>query len=430
MQLSVVFYKEYATIRDTEPCLTADRLKGSADMNLKKGASPLNRTDQSGWENTFDPSKNLSPRQRDAARDLIYLVSCAVNKTKPDAAACLAMDLSEVYRLAKAHSLTAAASFALEQVTELPHSFDQAKKKAIRKLALFDIERAVILQNFDTSGIWYLPLKGILLRNDYPKAAMREMSDNDILVDPERMKQVRDIMETLGYTCEDYGHFNHDVYSKPPTLEFEIHHALFDKDDTLPFSAYYENIADRLVFDGYQGKMTDEDFYLYMLCHTYRHYIYAGCGLRSLLDIYVFLCAHEGLDRDYLRAELEKVHLTSFEEEMQTLSKKVFSGALLSEREQRELDRFIFSGSYGNHQSAEYNKLARKLGYNDSRQAKRDYLRKRVFLSGDRLRKRYPIVSKHKALYPFVMIYRPIRGMLRHPKKIIREYRNVIRFKQ
>ena len=76
--------------------------------------------------------------------------------------------------------LTAAVAFALEQVMPLPHAFDQAKKKAIRKLTLFEVERLTIAQAFEKARIWYLPLKGIMLKELYPKSAMRQMTDNDI----------------------------------------------------------------------------------------------------------------------------------------------------------------------------------------------------------------------------------------------------------
>ncbi len=66
-----------------------------------------------------------------AAEDLIYLLSCAFNGEVPDIGRCKAMDLHNVYQLASLHFLAVAAAFALEQVMELPHEFDQAKKKAI-----------------------------------------------------------------------------------------------------------------------------------------------------------------------------------------------------------------------------------------------------------------------------------------------------------
>ncbi|MED9970561.1 MAG: nucleotidyltransferase family protein [Ruminococcus sp.] len=364
------------------------------------------------------------------AGDLIYLVSCAVNGEKPARERVEKMDLPEVYRLSGEHMLTAAAAFALEKTIPLPHAFDQAKKKAVRKLTLFEVERASVTREFEKAEIWYMPLKGILLKDYYPRVAMREMSDNDILVDSTRMKDIKEIMERLGYTCTSFGVWNHDVYSKPPTLEFEMHSSLFFTDIVPQFARYYKNIEEKATRSGFALKMSDEDFYLYILCHTYKHYVYAGSGLRSLLDVYVFLRSHSGLDRNYLAQELQKLKINSFEEKIRLLSNKVFTGAELNAQEQKELDCFIASGSNGTFENYEYNQTAKYLGNDDSKASKRRYLMKRVFLSGEDLKKHYPFFARHKALYPFLFVYRPVKGMITRPKGILSEYKNIKRFKK
>ena len=61
------------------------------------------------------------------AKDLIYLLSCAVHETAPDPQRCASMDLPSVYRLAEEHMLSAAAAFALERTITLPENW-QAKQ--------------------------------------------------------------------------------------------------------------------------------------------------------------------------------------------------------------------------------------------------------------------------------------------------------------
>lgn len=366
--------------------------------------------------------------------DLLYLVSCALNEEKPDRERCAAMDLDAVYALSQMHMLTAAAAHALGEVTELPRPFDQVMKKNIRKLALFDVERAQIFAALEQARIRYLPLKGILLKAYYPKSAMREMSDNDILCDSDRMEDVRSLMEGMGYTCESFGAFNHDVYSKPPSLEFEMHHALFSKDESERFTAYYAGIFDRLTpaeGTSYGYRMSDEDFYLYVLCHIYKHYHNAGTGLRSLTDIYVFCRRrYDTLDKAYLAGELEKLGLTAFEEDIRTLSAAVFTGQTLTDEQLRELAYYVHSGKYGTIQQHEYLHLRQNLGNDDSGRSKRRYLRGRVFISGESLKRKYPFVYRHKYLYPALLIYRPFRGLFTHPAGIVRECRKVFRFKK
>ena len=376
------------------------------------------------------PAETPEEHTERIAGDLIYLLSCAVNGETPDAERVEKMDLAELYRLSMLHTLTSAVSFALEKVIVLPHAFDQARKKAIRKLTLFEIERAQIISGLEKAGIWYLPLKGIILMDCYPKAAMREMSDNDILFDPSRADDVREIMTGLGYTCDSFGVHHHDIYSKPPTLEFEMHRQLFEDRQDRQLTAYYSDVESKIKRDGCACRFSDEDFYIYVLSHTYKHYSHGGSGLRSLLDVYVFLRAHPDLDRVYLKAELKKLHMTAFEEKMRRLSHKIFTGEDLDSREREDLKYFVSSGSSGTDENAEYNSMARDLGNDDSKASKRRFLISRVFISGEALQKNYPFVAKHKALYPLLLVYRPVKGALTRPKGILAEYRKVKRFKK
>ena len=379
------------------------------------------------------PVETLPERNARIAVDVIYLASCAVNEEAPDKKRVENMDLAEVCRLSEEHMLTAAVAFALEQVMPLPHAFDQAKKKAIRKLTLFEVERLTIAQAFEKARIWYLPLKGIMLKELYPKSAMRQMTDNDILCDGSKMAEVRQIMASLGYACKQYGEENHDVYSKPPTLVFEMHRTLFDEDRYPQYYDYFKDIQERLLpADGsaYCRKMTDEDFYLFILAHTCKHYSRGGTGLRSLLDVYMFLCAHPDLDRAYLNAELDKLELTGFEEKLRRLSQKVFTGGTLDKYEQNDLAYLISSGSAGTCENQEYNQMAIDLGGDDSKASKRRLLKSRFFISGEALEKNYPFFAKHKALYPLLLLYRPVKGAVTHPKGILAEYKKIKNFKK
>ena len=365
-------------------------------------------------------------------RDLLYLLSCAVNEVPPSAKRCKEMDLMAVYRLARSHFLTAAAAFALEQAVELPREFDQAKKKAIRKLAFFEIERAGILREFEKEGIWYLPLKGILLGSCYPKSAMREMNDNDILCDSEKMTEVKAIMTRLGYTCKMENIYIHDSYEKPPTLEFEMHRMLFDKEEYPQAYNYYKDIAERLSAkdgSGYCRRMTDEDLYVYLICHMYKHFVHAGTGLRSLLDIYVYNKTRgNGLRRDYIKRELKKLGLTRFEKETRSLAKKAFGGRTLSSANMKKLRVYSEAGVCGTRTRAENSRILRMIG-GDSPRAKSNYFIKRLFISDETLKNYYPTVYRHKVLYPFLLLYRFAKSVVTHPKAIFYEIKTVCRFR-
>ena len=363
------------------------------------------------------------------AETLIYLISCAVNKKKCELKPG-EIDFDGLYLLAKRHFLCAAVSFALESAGIEERRFTQARLKSMRKLGLFDIERGKICEKLNEAGIWYLPLKGIVIKDFYPEFGMREMSDNDILCDASKMAQVREIMETLGYSCEHFGIIHHDVYQKPPTLEFEMHRKLFEEGQLPAFDSYYANVITKDVHkEKFEYSFSDEDFYIYILAHTYKHFTYSGTGLRPLLDIYVYLKSHTELDFDYIRRELEILKIEKFERKCRELSLKLFGFQPLSGEDTELLSEFLYSSLYGSVAQGEYNGLTRSLDGKDTKGAKAKYLLDRTFISGKALEKQYPFFARHKLLLPALYIYRPVKGIIKRPKYILREVKKVIKYK-
>ena len=121
-----------------------------------------------------------------SAYDMLYLTSCALNNVIPDKNKIESMNRENLFEMCQFHSLTYIVCMALESVgMELPEYWTQAKAKAIRKVLLLDAERRKIFDFIDKNGIWYMPLKGVILKEYYPSIGMRQISDNDILCDIE-----------------------------------------------------------------------------------------------------------------------------------------------------------------------------------------------------------------------------------------------------
>lgn len=159
------------------------------------------------------------------AADLIYLVSYAVNETEPDKDVCEKMDLQAVFKLSREHLLTACAACALEKVMPLPQYFKDEKLKAIRLQAFFNMERVKICAALEQNGIWYLPLKGVLMKELYPFPPMREMTDKAHINDPKRKsnqlrteieaekKRMRDLTDEIADSLTGNGRFTPEVLS-------------------------------------------------------------------------------------------------------------------------------------------------------------------------------------------------------------------------
>lgn len=351
------------------------------------------------------------------AYDMIYLISCAVNNKIPDKTRVNNMNLEKLFKVCQTHILTACVAYALESVNIQDHNFIQVKEKAIRKNIILDMERKKILDCLEKEHIWYMPLKGSILKDWYPKLGMRQMSDNDILCDNTKRKKIKQIMLDMGFTCNHFEKGNDDSYFKPPVANFEMHNALFSLGHVGHLFEYYNNIKEKLIKDednAYGWHFRIEDFYIYMIAHEYKHYTTSGTGVRSLLDTYIFLQKFDScLDWKYIDNELKKLDIVNYEEQNRILSKKLFTGEVLTEQETNNLDYYIFSGTYGNVKNYiehDFQKF--------SNGSKMKYLIHRFFPSMNEIKTNWIFFYRHKWLIPILWIYRPIHALVTNKTKL------------
>ena len=155
-----------------------------------------------------------------------------------------------------------------------------------------------------------------------------------------------------------------------------------------------------------------------------------GTGLRSLLDIYVYLNRWNGeLDWQYITSELDKLSIKEYERKARTLANAVFSGVTLDEEDREELLYYVTSGTFGTIERKKTNQLAKNLSGDDSKQSKQQYIKNRLFLPMDVVKKEYPFFYHHKYLLPFLSVYRLFKATFIKPKEVWAEYRRVNRFK-
>ena len=360
-------------------------------------------------------------------KDLIYLLSCAVNGITPNRSRVQAMDLERLYRLAKFHTVRAAVCIALKRAGVQDKEFDQAYKKAVRKNIYLDMERTAILSDFEDNGIWYMPLKGSVLKELYPENGMREMADNDVLFDADKQEQSKEIMLSHGYTAEHYGVGNHDVYMKPPVLNIELHTALFGSAHAEPLFKYYADTKRLLKKDegnNYGYHLSDEDFYVYMTAHEWKHYDGSGTGIRSILDCYVY-CKVKGdlLDWDYITEQCRQLELSDFEQERRALAFKVFSSDRfpeLTDGEQEMLMSYLTAGTYGTFDNA----IKKKLKV----QTKLSFWVHSIFIPHKQMAASVPFTAKSSLLYPVGVVWRcgrvliKRRDMLKQTIKAVKRY--------
>lgn len=377
----------------------------------------------------------INAEQKKTLYDMLYISACAVNGITPSEERMKQMDTDSLFSVCRFHSLTALVGLTLEKAcVKLPEKWIEENARAIRKVLLLDAERQEILNFMEKSGIWYMPLKGVILKKLYPKIGMRQMSDNDILYDKTFQKQLKEFMLSRGYKAESVGVGHHDEYQKPPVYNFEMHTILYGQElEDNKIYSYYLNVKDRLIKDEgreYGYHFTDEDFYIYMVVHENKHFRLGGTGLRSLLDCYVYTSALGNiLNWEYIENELEKIGLSDFAEKSRNLSMKIFSSDKLPELSADELellDYYLTSGTYGTGEKYAENKIKRYTEKTGST-SKFRYIMRRIFPEMKIYQMYFPFFYKHKILLPVGWLYRILRGVFCRRQKLKAEVKVIAR---
>lgn len=278
-------------------------------------------------------------------------------------------------------------------------------ENALRCELLYDAERTALYAEFDRAGIDYMPLKGILLKELYPHKGMRQFGDNDILFRKKQKRKLKKIMLGQGYHCgKDTDYSAHDVYTKPPIFNFEMHRALFNRSEN---TEYFEKIWQRVAKGERKNeyRMTSEDFYLYNLAHFHKHYHSGGAGFRFFADFYLLL-HHFPCDRAAIDLVLEKENLKDFDSEMCSIAESWF-GDFPQAVDPSVFDFILTSGVYGT------------LEHSVQNQVREGGLFRYIFLPFKEMKARFPFLKYLPFLLPFCWIFRFFRAFF-SPKKIKR----------
>ncbi len=374
----------------------------------------------------------------ESAINLLYVILCGLNN-KAIQISEKEINLYDLYELSKAHSLTAITLLCLKKQNiilpnDLYKKWEHDLLLIASKSVAMDVERNKIISFLEDNKIWYLPLKGVLLKDMYPDPVMREMSDNDILFDDRFQKIIWDYMISRGYKANHDG--KDDAFIKKPFYNFEMHMSLFASYYANPkWELYFRNVKQILVKDDnnkYGYHFTDEDFYIYITTHEYKHYVEGGTGLRSLIDRFVFLKNKPTLDWDYVENILCELELLDYEKKCREFCERYFLTENVIQLESMDEDsllflkRFVLSGTYGNLDNVISDEVDKS---NSKTIGKIRYCFKRLFPSINVFKYHYPFFYKHKWLMPIGYIYRIIYKLIKRHKELLHEAMLILKAK-
>ena len=363
---------------------------------------------------------------------LVYLTACALHGFLPEKERLSGVNLSDLFDLAKHNSMSALVAYSLKSIGIDDKKWADVYLKAIRKSLMLDAECGELMRVMEQNKIWYMPLKGTVLKDFYPSVGLRERADVDILFDGEHRVMIRDYFHKRDYKVCEFNKNIDDVYTKEPIYNFEMHTALFGENHDSAWKDYYTDVKSRIIKDEnhqFAYHFSDEDFYIYMMTHAYKHNQAKETGLRSLADCYVYIQEkNEGLNWCYIEEELQKLGIAEWEKGFRALAIHVFeepwNRKTLSLGEQKQLDRLICFGAYGNLEIFIRDQLMTLQADKEpiTKAIRRKYIYKRIFPSKELIMDKYSITIRYKWLVPVTWTLRLIKALLFERKRIVREF--------
>lgn len=273
-----------------------------------------------------------------------------------------------------------------------------------------------LLQAFQENAIDALPLKGVILRELYPKPEMRWMGDADILIRAEQYPKIKRILESMGYT--QAGKTDHEIAWHHPHLRLELHIRLVPERNKVLYDYFGDGWQRAKLQTGHRYAMSPEDTLVFLVAHVAKHYTAGGMGISQFVDLWLYIRANPQLDQGYIQQELEKIQLDKFYSCVMNMLQMWFTQAQFDEIS-LQMTGFIFeSGCYGTHRS-------HALAQGAKQKSKVRWFLASIFPEYGEMKLRYPILECWPILLPATWIVRGGNILLFHRNRITRKTRDL-----
>ena len=343
-------------------------------------------------------------------------VADAVNNKHTSVKKCeTAQDVENRIGFLKAHNLITFFDYVVDKndfesllSKEKLVKFSDMVNRAVFRQLKYDLMSDSISSSLLSKGIRHIVLKGTQLKNFYPDNIVRTSNDIDIYVEKKDMESADKVLTDNGFAF-DHSYEDHEFrYKKEPRYYVELHTSLggFGKKQ----KAILKSVADKTINASDNScTLSNEDCYIYVLCHLYKHFVQSGAGVRMFLDLYL-LRKNATLDFDYISEMLIALSLDGFDSVVTQINRCLFEQESVDEDIQEVIEFIFDSGIFGKSANTVYlsevNKTAR---YDNSF----EQLKAAKGMSFVAMKKRYPILKRFPILYPFSFVHRFFYGLFR-----------------
>ena len=188
-------------------------------------------------------------------------------------------------------------------------------RKSMLFLVLFDKMRK--------EGLTPLVVKGIVCRDLYPNPDLRISNDEDLFIPRNQFEKMDHFLLEEGFLRDELveGKVYQEIPYKNPRngLYFELHMDLFPKESGAYgyFNDIFKNAFETCVEKEIQGSkvltLNDKQHFLYLVCHSLKHFLHSGFGIRQACDmIYFAKKYHTQFDWKEVRDIMREYHMETF----------------------------------------------------------------------------------------------------------------------
>lgn len=321
------------------------------------------------------------------------------------------IDWAGVWNLARRHHLeTMVWEFAKNDSTvsntikaQMSNIFNQMVAREVRQeYCLGQIEKAL-----DCSDTHYAPLKGAILKNDYPQTYFRFMSDLDFYIKPEDRPTIRAAIEGISgkFKGTESGDEQFIFWD---TLGVEFHGRLLYRNTKTGI----ENYPAWEFVDEEKNQLSEEGYSLNLIGHAVHDLAGSGPGIRYILDLWTYRNRHKPQpDWDAVDEQLKKDTIYDAAHNLLNLSEFLFGNGEESPLMIEMADYVLKGGLHGDYKRG----LA-------SQAASGNALRKQLFRNRTEFENRYPWLKRYPFLLPVAWVMRIAQSLKRH-KKVIGRWR-------
>lgn len=247
----------------------------------------------------------------------------------------------------------------------------------------------------------YILLKGPRVRKYYPEPWLRTSCDIDILIHEEDLDlAINGLVEKCSYKKQERNYHDVPLVSTNNIL-LELHFNIKENMDNLDkvLIKVWDYSSPVGKDNCLEYEQSNEFFFFHLLAHTAYHFQHGGCGIRSILDLY--LIHHQmPYNNEKLRMLCREAKIETFYEYVIQLSEVWFGESSYTPVTSAMEEYILHGGTYGTKDNSIAMEQTRQGGGHTR------YIRGRIFMPYKTLKIKYPILERHKYLTPIYQVVR------------------------